>query len=172
MSRISMFSIWLGAVALAAILIVGTVGADKTRAWTLEEAAKPYAGTEVRGICDGYAPCMAYVSLTEEFEKLTGIKVKFDISDLGAIQTQFLTDQITEASYFDLVEVVSFSTGVFPAQGCVYDWSTFIGNSALKDPEVNYKEDLVPALYEVSTLYDGNLYSVPDATRKRPRLSP
>jgi multiple sugar transport system substrate-binding protein len=104
---------------------------------------------------------MAFVSLTEEFEELTGIKVKFDISDLGAIQTQFLTDQITESQYYDLVEVVSFSTGVFPAQGFVYDWSTFIGNPALKDPEVNYEADLVPALYEVSTLYDGNLYSVP-----------
>jgi len=161
MLSISKFSHWLGAAALAAVLAVGTVGADKAQAWTLEEAAKPYAGTEVRGICDGYAPCMAYVGLTEEFEKLTGIKVKFDISDLGAIQTQFLTDQITEASYFDLVEVVSFSTGVFPAQGFVHDWSTFIGNAALKDPEVNFKEDLVPALWDVSVQYDGNLYSVP-----------
>ncbi|MDP6843837.1 MAG: hypothetical protein QGH73_19370, partial [Rhodospirillales bacterium] len=112
MSRITGLSRWVGAAALAAVLTVGISGADKAQAWTLEEAAKPYAGTEVRGICDGYASCMAYVGLTEEFEKLTGIKVKFDITDLGAIQTQFLTDQITEASYFDLVEVISFSTGV------------------------------------------------------------
>jgi multiple sugar transport system substrate-binding protein len=161
MLQIPRLSRWVGAAALAAVLAIGVIGADKAQAWTLEEAAKPYAGTEVRGICDGYASCMAYVSLTEEFETLTGIKVKFDISDLAAIQTQFLTDQITEASYFDLVEVVSFSTGVFPAQGFVHDWSTFIDNAALKDPEVNFKEDLVPALYEVSTLYDGNLYSVP-----------
>jgi multiple sugar transport system substrate-binding protein len=161
MLRETRYSLWVGAAALAAVLAVGTIGADKAQAWSLEEAAKPYAGTEVRGICDGYAPCMSYVDLTAEFEEITGIKVNFDISDLAAIQTQFLTDQITESQYYDLVEVVSFSTGVFPAQGFVHDWSTFTGNSALKDPEVNYEADLVPALYEVSTLYDGNLYSVP-----------
>ena len=161
MSKMSKFALGFGAAALAGLLAGAPLDADEAHAWSLEEAAKPYAGTEVRGICDGYAPCMAYVALTEEFEQLTGIKVNFEIADLAAIQTQFLTDQITESQYYDLVEVVSFSTGVFPAHGFVYDWSTFTDNLALKDPEVSFATDLVPALYEVSTLYDGNLYSIP-----------
>ena len=161
MFKISRLALGAGAAALA-VAIAGThLDADEVHAWSLEEAAKPYAGTEVRGICDGYASCMAYIGLTEEFEQLTGIKVQFDVSDLAAIQTQFLADQITESQYYDLVEVVSFSTGVFPAHGFVHDWSVFTENAALKDPEVNFASDLVPALYEVSTLYDGNLYSVP-----------
>ncbi|MEE9301771.1 MAG: hypothetical protein V3V17_11715, partial [Alphaproteobacteria bacterium] len=82
MLRETRFSLWVGAAALAAVLAVGTIDADKAQAWSLEEAAAPYAGTEVRGICDGYAPCMAYVDLTAEFEEITGIKVNFDISDL------------------------------------------------------------------------------------------
>ena len=47
------------ALALAGALVVGTAGglaSTEASAWTLEEAAKPYAGTEVRGICDGYSP--------------------------------------------------------------------------------------------------------------------
>ena len=153
--------LWVGAAALAAVLAQAPIDAGEAQAWSLEEAAQPYAGSEVRGICDGYAPCMSYVALTDEFEQITGIKVNFEIADLGAIQTQFLTDQITESQYYDLVEVISFSTGVFPAHGFVHDWSTFTDNAALKDSEVNFASDLVPALYRVSTLYDGNLYSVP-----------
>ncbi len=83
MLRETRFSLWVGAATLAAVLAVGTIDADKAQAWSLEEAAAPYAGTEVRGICDGYAPCMAYVDLTAEFEEITGIKVNFDISDLA-----------------------------------------------------------------------------------------
>ena len=161
MSKMNKFALGVGVAALAAALAGAPLDADEAHAWSLEEAAKPYAGTEVRGICNGYAPCMSYVGLTEEFKKLSGIKVNFEIVDLGTIQTQFLTDQITESQYYDLVEVISFSTGVFPAHGFVYDWSTFTDNAALKDPEVSFESDLVPALYEVSTLYDGNLYSVP-----------
>lgn len=161
MSKTNKLALGVGAAALAGVLAGAPLDANEAHAWSLEEAAKPYAGSEVRGICDGYAPCMSYVALTDEFEQLTGIKVNFEIADLGAIQTQFLTDQITESQYYDLVEVISFSTGVFPAHGFVYDWSTFTDNAALKDPDVNFASDLIPALYEVSTLFDGNLYSVP-----------
>ncbi len=148
------------AAALVAALVAG-FGSGEAKAWSLEEAAKPYAGTEVRGICDGYSPCLAYIELAKEFEQKTGIKVNFEVADLLAIQTKFLTDQITGSDYYDLVEVISFSLGVFPQQGLVTDWATFIDNPALKDPEVNFDKDLVPTLYDMQTHYDGHLYSVP-----------
>ena len=56
---------------LAAALAVGTSGtlaSTEASAWSLEEAAKPYAGTEVRGICDGYSPCLAYTEMAKKFE--------------------------------------------------------------------------------------------------------
>ncbi len=149
------------AVTLAAGLAVSLGAANQAQAWSLGEAAKPYAGTEVRGICDGYAPCEAYIELTKKFEDITGIKVNFEIADLEAIQTLFLTDQITEAQYYDLVEVVSVHLGVYPSQGFVFPYSHFTDNPNLKDPNVNMEEDLVPALYAVSTAYDGNQYSTP-----------
>ncbi len=51
---------------LTGVLATGIAGAlamSEARAWSLEEAAKPYAGTDVRGICDGYSPCLAYTEM-------------------------------------------------------------------------------------------------------------
>jgi len=150
-----------GTLALSVSAAVFGFATGDARAWSLEEAAKPYAGTEVRGICDGYSPCLAYIEMAKEFEQITGIKINMEVADLWAIQTKFLTDQITGSDYYDLVEIISFSLGVFPQQGMVHDWATFIDNPALKDPEVNFETDLVPALYKMETDYDGHLYSVP-----------
>jgi multiple sugar transport system substrate-binding protein len=149
-----------GALALVLGLAL-SLGAGKAAAWSLEDAAKPYAGTEVRGICDGYAPCMAYIELTSEFEALTGIKVKFEVADLQAIQTQFFTDQITGSEYYDLVEVISFSSGVFPAQNLVHPYSDFTGNAALRDPEVDMHDDIISEVLNLCCVYDGVQYAVP-----------
>ncbi len=149
-----------GAAALALGLSAGP-GASTATAWSLGEAAKPYAGTEVRGICDGYAPCMAYIELTAEFKELTGIDVKFEVADLQAIQTQFLTDQITGSEYYDLVEVISFSSGVFPSQKLVHPYSDFTGNDALRDPEVDMHDDIIQKVLETCCVYEGVQYAVP-----------
>ena len=71
-----------GALALG---VAGAMGSTEASAWSLEEAAKPYAGTEVRGICDGYSPCLAYTEMAKKFEELTGIKVVLEVADLEAV---------------------------------------------------------------------------------------
>ena len=52
----------------------------KAEAWSLEEAAKPYAGVEIRTICDGYAPCVSNKELSEEFTERTGIIVNIEVA--------------------------------------------------------------------------------------------
>ena len=150
----------IGAAVLAAGLTSG-LGASDASAWSLEEAAKPYAGSEVRGICDGYSPCLAYIELTKEFEEITGIEVKFEVADLQAIQTQFFTDQITGSEYYDLVEVISFSSGVFPAQNLVHAYTDFTDNPALRDPEVDLRNDIIPEVLNLCCVYNGVQYAVP-----------
>ncbi len=154
---------FLRATALAAVsLLVAVAAAERpAQAWSLKEAAQPYAGTEIRGICDGYAPCLAYIELAKKFKAETGIKVNLEVADLEAIQTQFLTDLITEGQYYDFVEVISFSSGVFPSQGFVHPYSVFIDNAALRDPGVDMPNQVVPALFKLSSQYDGVQYSVP-----------
>ena len=81
------------ATVVAAIAIVAGLSAfpdGAAKAWTLEEAAKPYSGTEVRGICDGYAPCLSYIELAKKFEEITGIRINLEVADLEAIQDSVL----------------------------------------------------------------------------------
>ena len=73
---------------LTGVLAAGIAGAfasTEAVAWSLEDAAKPYAGTEVRGICDGYSPCLAYTEMAKKFEEMTGIKVVLEVADLEAV---------------------------------------------------------------------------------------
>lgn len=149
------------AAAALGLVLAGTAPHGSAQAWSLEEAAKPYAGSEVRGICDGYAPCLAYIELTKEFEQLTGIKVKFEVADLQAIQTQFFTDQITGSEYYDLVEVISFSSGVFPAHKLVHPYSDFTDNAALRDPDVDMHDDIIQSVLKLCCISEGVQYAVP-----------
>ena len=73
---------FLRATALAAVsLLVAVAAAERpAQAWSLKEAAQPYAGTEIRGICDGYAPCLAYIELAKKFKAETGIKVNLEVA--------------------------------------------------------------------------------------------
>ena len=151
------------AVAITAGLAALTAG--EAKAWSLAEAAKPYSGTEVRGICDGYAPCLAYIELAKKFEEQTGIKINLEIADLEAIQTQFLTDVITEAQYYDFVEVISFSSGVFPAHDFVHPYSKFVDDPALRDPAVDMPNDIVPALFQLSSSVSGHSIQRSDEIR-------
>jgi multiple sugar transport system substrate-binding protein len=151
---------FIGAIALGGALTLGLPAPD-AQAWSLEEAAKPYAGTAIRGICDGYAPCLAYIELKKEFEAVTGITVNLEVADLQAIQTQFLTEQVTGSNYFDFVEVISFSSGVFPSQGFVHPLSDFTSNEALRDPAVDVTADLIPDVVNTCCVYEGVQYAVP-----------
>ncbi len=66
-----------GIAAAAAILAAGWLGASPAGAWTLAEAAKPYAGTTIKCVGDGYSPFVAYQKLaTEKFTPLTGTKIR------------------------------------------------------------------------------------------------
>jgi multiple sugar transport system substrate-binding protein len=56
-----------------------TLGNTAAQAWSLEEAAKPYAGTEISVIFLDRPGYRAITSMLPDFEKRTGIKVRHDI---------------------------------------------------------------------------------------------
>src|SRR5688572_21934068 len=92
----------IGAV-LAALLL-----ATPVRAWTLEEAAAPYKGQNIRVICDGYSPCLAYQKLAKEFTDKTGIGVSVEVADLLQVQQQILTDALTGTQVYDVAQIISW----------------------------------------------------------------
>ena len=148
---------------LAGALVLGAAGglaSTEASAWSLEEAAKPYAGTEVRGICDGYSPCLAYTEMAKKFEELTGIKVVLEVADLEAVWRQVLADQLTGGQYYDIFPAANNQTVAFAAPGFTSDMSQFMNDPALRDPSVKV-EDFVQAHFEISGYYNDELVSVP-----------
>ncbi len=153
---------WLSRVAATAFVsvVLTTVFAQRSEAWSLEEAAKPYAGTEVRGICDGYSPCLAYIEMAKKFEQLTGIKVVLEVADLEAVWRQVLADQLTGGQYYDLFPAANNQTAVFAAPGYATDLARFLDDPALRDPGFKL-EDFVQAHFRVSGYYQDKLISLP-----------
>jgi multiple sugar transport system substrate-binding protein len=145
--------------------LLGATGAilaasNPTLAWTLEEAAAPYKGTELTFMCEGYSPCLAYKEMAPEFEKLTGIKVKFEVGDLLQITQQALTDALTETQVYDAVQVNTFSIGAWAGKGFAEPIEPLLANEKLHDP--NFKlEDFIPASVTMTSSYQGKLYGIP-----------
>ncbi len=107
------------ALALGSAMSVATAGAAD--AWTLEEAAKPYAGTELEVLFldrPGYA---AAEKMLPEFEAATGIKVNFTTvpyeNALGEQVRDFVAGGDLDIALIDLeenVRMMSRVVGVSP----------------------------------------------------------
>ena len=63
----------LSALALASAAVLGVAG--QAGAWSLEEAAKPYAGTELEVLFLDRPGYKAAIQMIPEFEAATGIKI-------------------------------------------------------------------------------------------------
>ncbi|MDH3689221.1 MAG: extracellular solute-binding protein [Gammaproteobacteria bacterium] len=130
------------------------------QAWSLEEAAEPYRGTEINVICEGYPPCYALRDVSPEFTERTGIKVNFEFGDLLAIAQRMLAEQLTGSEYFDGMQVLSYHLGLFGEQGFYTPLQKFMDDPKLRDP--NFKvEDFVPALFQQSSVYNGTQVALP-----------
>ena len=129
-------------------------------AWSLEEAAKPYQGVEIRTICDGYAPCLANKELAPEFTEITGIEVLIEVGDLFAMQTQMFADALTEGQFYDFVQVQSPQIAVWKQQGFTTPMSRFLDDSNLRDPNLKI-EDFIPASLAMTSIVDDELIGFP-----------
>jgi multiple sugar transport system substrate-binding protein len=151
----SSFMIWVLAVTATA-----TFSSNNAMAWSLQEAAKPYAGTEVRGICDGYSPCLAYTEMAKKFEELTDIKVVLEVVDLDAVSRQILADLLTGSQYYDIFPAQNNETSAYAAPGFTRDLTGFLEDASLRDPAVKM-EDFIQAHFEISGYYEDKLVSIP-----------
>jgi len=129
-------------------------------AWSLEEASAPYKGQNIRIICDGYSPCLAYQAMAKEFEQATGIGVSVEVADLLQVQQQIMTDALTGTQVYDVVQIISWSVGVWGEQGFATPMDTFMNNPQLHDPAFSYA-DFVPENFALTSEYDGKVIGLP-----------
>ncbi|MHA6644035.1 ABC transporter substrate-binding protein [Mesorhizobium sp. A623] len=128
-------------------------------AWSLEEAAKPYAGTTLNVdflLRPGYE---AAKKMLPEFEKQTGIKI--NITDLpyenalGEQVRDFVSGGDLDIALIDLVWI-----GNFAENGWIVPAEKFINDPKLADPNLDLK-DFFPLTLDAFGTWNGKLYGLP-----------
>jgi multiple sugar transport system substrate-binding protein len=144
------------ALALGAALMAA---AGPAAAWSLEEAAEPYAGTEVNVVFldrPGYA---AAIEMLPEFEERTGISVNITTmpyeNALGEQVRDFVTGGDLDIALIDLVWI-----GNFAENGWIVPIEEFTSNPELADPELDI-DDFFPLVLDAFGSWDGVTYGLP-----------
>ncbi|MCB6179744.1 sugar ABC transporter substrate-binding protein [Rhodobacter sp. Har01] len=145
--------------ALALVASAGLGLAGKAQAWSLEEAAKPYAGTELEVLFldrPGYA---AAIKMLPEFEAATGIKVNHTTvpyeNALGEQVRDFVAGGDLDIALIDLVWI-----GNFAENGWIEPIETFTANADLADPDLDMA-DFFPLVVNAFGGWNGTIYGLP-----------
>lgn len=149
-------------VALASMGVACLLAAPaQSEEWSLKEAAKPYAGTTIRCMVDGYAPALAYEKLASEFTDITGIKVEWENADYTVISQKTFADAINNTGVYDCNEVLSIDVGVWMARDFARPVQDFLDDPKLRDPSFNPYEAYVPETLAFSSMENGKIYGLP-----------
>jgi len=148
------------AVPIAAVCCLGVQSASSAD-WSLAEAAKPYAGTTIRCMGDGYAPALAYQKLSEEFTQITGIKVEWEVADLAVMNQKMLADAMNNTGIYDCDEVTSVDAGLWIARGFVNPMYKFLDDPKLRDPNFDPFKQYIPETLAFSSMEDGKIFGLP-----------
>ncbi len=152
---------WAAGTAFAAALGLGAgLASGEAKAWSLEEAAAPYAGTSLNIICQAYTPCYAIEGLTPEFTEITGIEVNFELTDLDTAGKKGMTDVITGGGFYDIIEVQGFTNALWTIQELSEPYDAYYNDSALRDPGFSI-DDIIPALNDMNCIYQGKQVCMP-----------
>jgi multiple sugar transport system substrate-binding protein len=151
-----------GLAGIAGLALAGIGGAAEAQEWSLEEAAKPYAGETIRCVGDGYAPFVAYEQLAEKFTERTGIEVVWEVGDVGAGMLQKVTaDALNDTGVYDCVELPSLNVGLWIARDFVKPIHELLADEKLHNPEFDPFTAYVPGTLAFSSIEDGQIYGLP-----------
>lgn len=148
----------IGSLVVAGALTVSAAAAQAA-AWSLEEAAKPYAGTELEVVFllrPGYE---AAEKMLPEFEKKTGIKVNIVKQPyenaLGEQVRDFVAGGDFDIALIDLVWIGNFAENEW-----ILPIDKFVNNPKLKDPNLDL-EDFFPLVLNAFGGWNGKIYGLP-----------
>jgi multiple sugar transport system substrate-binding protein len=142
-----------------ALALLVALGCGSAQAWTLEEAAAPYKGTEIKAIFldrPGYA---AAIKLLPDFQKRTGIKVSYEIVPYENSREREVLS-FTSGEQLDVVLTDVVWIGEFAGNGWLEPVSTFTNDPKLADPALDLK-GFFPILLESFGSWDQQTYGLP-----------
>lgn len=128
--------------------------------WSLAKAAEPYRGVTITA---SFLPRPGYeaaISLIPEFEKQTGITVKWESIYYEQMRGALVSDFTSEQPKFDVVLIDIVWPGEFASAGWITPLDQFYNNPALADPDLDLN-DFFPILLESLGTWDKKIYGLP-----------
>jgi multiple sugar transport system substrate-binding protein len=160
--------------ALASVLLVACGGDDDEDSgggssnsdltaenWTLKKAAEPYKGTEIRVLDEITDLQPAMKELIPEFERETGIKVKYELEAHPDVIRKGEADMISGRGAYDAAMVHVQQAGRVLAAEAIEYIDQYYEDPALHDPEVKW-EDFIQPLTDQATTFDGQRMGFPN----------
>ncbi|WP_206078482.1 ABC transporter substrate-binding protein [Poseidonocella sp. HB161398] len=145
----------LSAAGLSALALAA---ATQASAWSYEEAAAPYAGTQI-SILDEVTPLQEqFAEIVPEFEKLTGIKVNYQLLNHFEVINRGQADMLSGRGEYDAVMAHSLQVGLLMDAGVLMPIDGFLADAALTDPDFA-QDDLIDPAFSSLAFLDGKQYS-------------
>ena len=147
----------------AAALVLAAAFVDapsaSAEAWDIAKAAEPYKGTELQAIFLDRPGYRAIIKLLPEFEKLTGIKVNYEIVPYENTREKevlnFSGQGDLSVALVDLVWI-----GEFVENGWIQPINKFSDDASITDPNLNLK-GFFPLLLDAFGSWGGTTYGLP-----------
>jgi multiple sugar transport system substrate-binding protein len=135
---------------------------NSAKAWSLKEAAKPYAGTTIRIIGEALAPLESLNQQKHAFESETGIKVVIEQHAFDQVMQKTTADFVGRTGFYDAILNPHVRVPTLIANGWIQPLGAFLSNSALADPTFNVERAVLSKDWLMASLgQKGKLYGVP-----------
>ncbi len=144
------------AAATAAAALLVSSGAF---AWSLKEAAQPYAGTAVKALFLDRPGYVAAEKLIPQFEKETGIKVEWEILPYESSRERQVLN-FAGGGDLDVVLVDVVWIGEFASNGWIVPMEKFYKDPKLADPKLNL-DGFFPILLQSFGTWNNVVYGLP-----------
>lgn len=147
----------------AAARVSGAAGQSSPatrRPWSYADAAGPFRGVTINA---SFLPRPGYeaaIALVPEFERLTGIKVKWESIYYENMREALVLGFTSDKPRFDVVLIDIVWVGEFAATGWVAPLAHFYDDLTLTDPDLDLR-DFFPILLDSLGTWDKKIYGLP-----------
>lgn len=135
-------------------------GSASTDAWSVARAAQPYRGITINASFMPRPGYEAAIALIPEFERLTGIRVKWESIYYEKLREALVLDFTSDKPKFDVVLIDIVWLGEFATAGWVAPLERFYKDPAVTDPDLDL-DDFFPILLDSLGTWDKKVYGVP-----------
>ncbi|MGE5554390.1 MAG: extracellular solute-binding protein [Betaproteobacteria bacterium] len=148
---------------IAVMLLVIATGAQASdlAAWGKAVKAK-LNGTEITVAMATHPSTEAFQKMAPEFEKLTGIRVKWDVMEEIYLHDKLLTEHAAGTGRYDVVMLDVVWVGEFAKKRVVEPLNQFLSNRQATPEWFDYN-DIVPAYRKGLGVFEGKVYGIPSA---------